>query len=154
MRCFHGGLIIHHSLISLCFHAREKPLLCRTRLLQCLHCRPAGLRGRRRPRLSAVPALPVQPLCREQGRRDAGLPQLCWPVCSPDWAEGTTGVTTEQQRAALYRRAHAHAGNCTLVTKGLGVSHSQPVCCSQSAHISGQVADPRLCKPPWCRRPE
>lgn len=73
VRCFHGGLIIYHSLISLCFHAREKPLLCRTRLLQGLHCRPAGPRGRRRPRLGAVPALPVQPLCREQGRRDAGL---------------------------------------------------------------------------------
>lgn len=45
VRYFHGDLIIHQSLISLCFHSREKPLASCPRLLPCLHCRRAAPGG-------------------------------------------------------------------------------------------------------------
>lgn len=150
MRYFHGDFIIHHPLISLCFHAREKPLLSRPRLLPCLHRRPRGPRWRSRPRLGAVPALPAS---REQGPRDAGraghaghagLPGFpALPACS--FSRLGRGHRRHYRVAAMscvMSASTPHAGNHALVTKGLGVSHSQPGCA------------PGLCKPPWHRRPE
>lgn len=79
MRYFHGDLITHHSHVSLCFHAREKPLLSRPRLPPCLQCRAGAPRGRSRPRLG-LPRLSWEQAPRDAGRAGrAGLPQLCRP---------------------------------------------------------------------------
>lgn len=144
MRYFHGDLIIHHLLISLCFHAREKPLLSRPRLLPCLHGRPRGPRWRSRPRLGAGPALPASRSAgsRDRGMQgmqgctgwDAGLPSFpALPACSfPRLGRGHKRHYRVAATSCFMPASTPRAGNRTLVTKGLGVSHSQPGPCSRA----------------------
>lgn len=70
VRYFLGDLIIHHSHISLCFHAREKPLLSRPRLPPCLHCPRAAPGGAADRGLALSRPFPPG---RSAGNRDRGM---------------------------------------------------------------------------------
>lgn len=105
VRYFLGDFIIHHSHISLCFHAREKPLLSRPRLPPCLHC-PRAAPGGAADRGLALsrPSAPG----RSAGNRDRGMREM----------QGMQGM--QDMRGMQGRRASPALPACVFSRLGRG----------------------------------